>query len=143
VTHRIASPDTPIAPAGVRIRARLLGMRVPEAWLGWAEQDVRARAWPFWQGLAATLWGAVGLLLALVAFRLGGESLGAGEVMFVVGVYGFVIALAVGMAHTESVRRIRIERLRRGWRAQPWTLAVTLLVLAWWVVWFLVWRPGV
>ena len=143
MTPRIASPDTPIAPAGVRIRARLLGMRVPEAWLGWAEQDVRARTWPFWQGLAATLWGAVGLLLALVAFRLGGESLGAGAVMFVVGVYAFVIALKVVMAHTESVRRMAIERLRRGWRAQPWMLAVNILILAWLVVWFLVWRPGV
>ena len=93
-----------------------------------------------WQQL---LWGAVGLLLALVAFRLGGESLGADEVMFVAGVYGFVIALAVGVAHTESVRRIRLERLRRGWRAQPWGPAVTLLVLAWLVVWFLFLRPGV
>jgi hypothetical protein len=117
-------------------------MQVPEAWLGWAEQDVRGPTWPIWQGLAATLWGAVGLLLAQVAFRLDGESLGAGVVMFVVGVYGFVIALAVVMAHTESVRRMAIERLRRGWRAQPWIRAVALLILAWWVVWFLFLRPG-
>ena len=143
VRQRIASPDTPIAPAGVRIRARLLGTRVPEAWLGWAEQDVRARTWPIWQGLGATLWGAVGLLLALLAFRLRGESLGAGGVMVVVGVYGFVIALKVVMAHTESVRRMAIERLRLGWRAQPWMLAVNLLILAWLVVWFLFSRPGV
>ena len=141
--HRIACPDTPIAPAGVRIRARLLGIRVPEAWLGWAEQDVRAPTWPIWQGLAATLWGAVGLLLALVALRLGGESLGAGLVIAVVGVYGFVIALVVVRAHTESGRRMAIERLRRGWRAQPWTHAVALLVLAWLVVWFLFLRPSV
>ena len=82
------------------------------------------------------------MLLALVAFRLGGESLGAGAVMFVVGVYGFVIALKVVMAHTESVRRMAIERLRRGWRAQPWMLAVNLLILAWLVVSFLFLRPG-
>jgi len=82
------------------------------------------------------------MLLALVAFRLGGESLGAGTVMFVVGVYGFVIALKVVMAHTESVRRMAIERLRRGWRAQPWMLAVNLLILAWLVVSFLFLRPG-
>jgi hypothetical protein len=143
VRHRIASPDTSIAPVGVRIRARVLGMRVPEAWLGWAEQDVRAPTWPIWQGLAATLWGAVGLLLALVAFRLGGESLGAGAAMVVVGVYGFVIALSVVMAHTEVGRRMAIERRRRGWRAQPWRHAVALLVLAWCVVWFLFLRPGV
>lgn len=140
---RIASPDIPTAPAGVRIRARLLGMRVPEAWLGWAEQDVRAPTWPIWQGLAVTLWGAVGLLLALGAFRLGGESFGTGMVLFVVAVYGFVIALAVVVAHTELGRRMAIERLRRGWRAQPWSLAVTLLVLVWLVVWFLFLRPGV
>lgn len=140
--HNMAS-DTPIAPAGVRMRARLLGMRVPEAWLGWAEHDVRAPTWPIWRGLAVTLWGAVGLLLALVAFRLVGDSLGVGEVLVVVGVYGFVIALAVVMAHTEFVRRMAIERLRRGWRAQPWMLAITLLLLAWWVLWFLFVRPGV
>ena len=141
--HTIASPDTPIAPAGVRIRARLLGMRVPEAWLGWVEQDVRAPTWPIWQGLAATLWGAVGLLLALVAFRFGGESLGAGGLGVVVGAYGIVIALTVVVAHTESGRRMAIERLRRGWRAQPWGPAVTLVVLAWLVVWFFFLRPGV
>ena len=141
--NKIASPDTPIAPVGVRIRARLLGMRVPEPWLRWAEQDVRAPTWPIWRGLAVTLWGAVGLVLALTAFRLGGESFGAGGVMFVVGVYGFVIALAVVMAHTEFVRRMAIERLRRGWRAQPWMLAVNLLILAWLVVWFLSFGPGV
>jgi hypothetical protein len=118
-------------------------MRVPEAWLGWAEQDVRAPTWPIWQGLAVTLWGAVGLVLALTALRLGGESFGAGRVMFVVGVYGFVIALAVVMAQTEFVRRRAIERLRRGWRAQPWVIAVNLLVLAWWVLWFVLLRPGV
>ena len=139
----MASLDTPIAPAGVRIRARLLGMRVPEAWLGWVEQDVRAPTWPIWQGLAATLWGAVGLLLALVAFRLGGESLGAGGLMVVVTLYSFVIALVVVMAHTEFGRRMAIERLRRGWRAQPWVPAVNLLVLAWLVVWYLFLRPGV
>ena len=96
----------------------------------------RGQSGKAWQQLC----GAVGLLLALLAFRLGGKPLGAAEVMCVVGVYGFVIALAVVM---ESVRRMAIERLRRGWRAQPWVPAVTLLVLAWWVVWFLFLRPGV
>jgi hypothetical protein len=118
-------------------------MRVPEPWLGWAEQDVRTPTWPIWRGLAVTLWGVVGMLLALVALRLGGESLGAGVVMNAVGLYGVVIALAVVMAHTEFARRFAIERLRRGWRAQPWTLAVSLLVVAWLVVWFLFLRPGV
>lgn len=141
--QRIVSPEIPTAPAGVRMRARLLGMRVSQPWLGWAEQDVRAPMWPIWRGLAVTLWGAVGLLLTLVVFRLGGESFDAGMVMFVVGVYGFVIALAVVMAHTELGRRMAIERLRRGWRAQPWSLAVTLLVLVWLVIWFLLLRPGV
>lgn len=141
--QRIASRDIPTAPAGVRIRARLLLMRVSQPWLGWAEQDVRAPTWPIWRGLAVTLWGAVGLLLTLVVFRLVGESFDAGMFMFVVGVYGFVIALAVVMAHTEVGRRMAIERLRRGWRAQPWRLAVTLLVLVWLVVWFLFLRPGV
>lgn len=139
----IASQDTPIAPAGVRIRARLLGMRVAEPWLGWAELDVRAPTWPIWRGLAVSLWGAVGLLLALVAFWLEGESLGAGEVLAVVGVYSFVIAVAVVLAHTEFGRRMAILRLRRGWRAQPWMLAVNLLLVAWLVVWFLFLRPGV
>ena len=128
---------------GVRLRARLLGMRVPEPWLDWAEQDVRGPTWPIWRGLAVTLWGAVGLVLALLAFRLGGEPLGAGAAMLVVGVYGVVIALAVAMAHTEVVRRMAIERLRLGWRAQPWMVAVNLLILAWLVVWFVFLRPGV
>jgi hypothetical protein len=83
------------------------------------------------------------LLLALVAFRLGGESLGAGGLMVVVTLYSFVIALVVVMAHTEFGRRMAIERLRRGWRAQPWVPAVNLLVLAWLVVWYLFLRPGV
>jgi len=83
------------------------------------------------------------LVLALVAFRLGGEALGASEVMFVVGAYSFVIALAVIVAHTESVRRMAIERLRRGWRAQPWRLAVILLLWVWLGVWFVFLRPGV
>ena len=83
------------------------------------------------------------MLLTRVVFRLGGEPFDAGMVKFVVGVYGFVIALAVVMAHTEVVRRMAIERLRRGWRAQPWRLAVSLLVLVWLVIWFLLLRPGV
>ena len=83
------------------------------------------------------------MLLALVVFRLGGEPFGAGMVVFVVAVYGFVMALAVVMAHTDLGRRMAIERLRRGWRAQPWSFAVTLLVLVWLVVWFLFLRPGV
>jgi hypothetical protein len=124
------------------MRARLLGMRVSQPWLAWAEQDVRAATWPIWRGVAVTLWGAVGLLLALVAFRLGGEPFGAGMVMSVVGVYAVVIALAVVVAHTEAGRRMAIERLRRGWRAQPWALGVTVLVLVWLVVWFLFLRPG-
>lgn len=110
---RIASPDIPTAPAGVRIRARLLGMRVPEAWLGWAKQDVRAPTWPIWQGLAVTLWGAVGLLLALGAFRLGGESFGTGMVLFVVAVYGFVIALAVVVVPFLASWRLRGPVCRR------------------------------
>lgn len=141
--QRIASPDMPTAPVGVRIRARLLGMKVSQPWLGWAEQDVRAPTWPIWCGLAVTLWGAAGLLLALVVFRLGGESFGPDMVLFVVGVYGFVIALAVVMAHTELGRRMAIERLRRGWGAQPWSLAITFLVLVWLVVWFFFLRRGV
>lgn len=132
-----------LAPTGVRIRARLLGMRVPEPWLAWAEQDVHAPTWPIWRGAAATLWGAVGLLLTVVAFRLGGDSLDTGLVLTVAGMYGAVIALAVVMAHTEFARRLAIERLRRGWRAQPWTLAVGVLVLAWCVMWFLFLRPGI
>jgi hypothetical protein len=118
-------------------------MRVSQPWLGWAEQDVCAPTWPFWRGLAVTLWGAAGLLLALVVFRLGGESFDAGMVLFVAGIYGFVIAGAVVTAYTELGRRMAIERLRRGWRAQPWSLAVTLLVLVWLVVWFLFLRGGV
>lgn len=140
--QRTAVPDTLTPPAGVRLQVRLLGMRVSEPWLGWAEQDIRGPMWPIWRGLAVTLWGAVGLLVALVAFRLGGESFGAGMVMVVVGLYCFVIALAIVMAHTELGRRMAIERLRRGWRAQPWSLAVTLLLLTWLVAWFLFLRPG-
>ena len=98
--------------------------------------------WPIWRGLAVTLWGAAGLLLALVVLPLGGESFGAGGVLFVVGVYGCVIVLAVVVAHTELGRRMAIERLRRGWRAQPWSLVVTLLVLVWFIVWFVFLRQG-
>ena len=126
--QRIASPDIPAAPVGVRIRA-LLGMKVSQPWLDWAEQDVRTPTWPIWCGLGVTLSGAVGLLLAMVLFRLRGEPFGADLVLFAVGVYGVVIALAVAMAHTESGRRRAIERLRRGWRAQPWSLAISLLAL--------------
>lgn len=120
----------------------MLGMRLSEPWLGWAEQEIRGPMWPIWRGLAVTLWGAVGLLVTWVAFRLGGESFGAGRDMAVVGVYGFVVALAVVVAHTELGRRMAIEGLRRGWRAQPWRLAVTILLLTWLVVWFLFLRPG-
>lgn len=55
---------------GVRLRARLLGMRVPEPWLDWAEQDVRAPTWPIWRGLAVTLWGAGRVVLFFAPWRL-------------------------------------------------------------------------
>lgn len=134
-------PETELPPMSVRLRARLLGMRVPEVWLPWAERDVGTPAWPLWRGLAATLWLAIGLILTVGMFALLDESLGTGALVFIGVACGLVIAMAVVMAHTTVVQRMAVERLRRGWRAHPWMLAMSLVVIGWCLLWLLVLRP--